>query len=143
MKWPWRKKRAGDERPESHRSGVWGERRAAEFLRRKGFRVIGTRVKVGTRDEFDVVARDGQVLVFVEVKTRRSEVYGRPMDAVDHGKRHVLSRAAVRYVQSLKRKQAPPFRFDVVEIVGRTGDPDPIVRHIENAFPLDSCYMVP
>ena len=45
-------------------TGLWGERVAAKALRKKGYRILGCRVRVGTRDEIDVVARDGKTLVF-------------------------------------------------------------------------------
>ena len=66
------------------KSGEWGEKVAADYLRReKHYRILGERVRVGRRDEVDLIARDGACLVFVEVKTRRSEVYGRPADSVE------------------------------------------------------------
>lgn len=124
------------------RTGVWGEAQAEHFLKAKGYRILGRRVSVSARDELDLVARDGEVLVFVEVKTRKSEEFGRPAEAVDRAKRHTVSRAAVRYLQRLKFPKIC-FRFDVVEVIGQDGDPDPVVRHIENAFTLDSRYTLP
>ncbi len=124
-------------------AGLWGERQAERALRAKGYRILGCRVRVGPRDEFDLVARDGDVLVFVEVKTRAGAGFGRPADRVDDRKRHTLSRAAVRY---LKRLKHPPhaFRFDVVEVLGAPeGAAAPEIRHLENAFPLDRLYRVP
>ena len=99
-------------------------------------------MRVGQRDELDVVARDGAVLVFVEVKTRKSEAFGRPLTAVDRAKRRALCRAAVRYLERLKYP-AVNFRFDVVEVIGEPGDGAPVVRHIENAFNLDRRYHLP
>ena len=126
----------------SEASGEWGEEEAERVLKKAGYKVLGRRVRVGTRDEIDLLARDGEALVFVEVKTRASESYGRPLSAVDRQKRHVLSRAAVRYLQRLKDPKVC-FRFDVVEVVGEPGDAFPLVRHIENAFPLDRRYNLP
>ncbi|MBI3986063.1 MAG: YraN family protein [Lentisphaerae bacterium] len=123
-------------------SGLWGERIAEDALKAKGFRILGRRVRVGRRDEFDLVARDGDTLVFVEVKTRESELFGRPMESVNAHKRHVLSRAAVRYLKAIKTRP-PSFRFDVVEVIGIPGEPPEEIRHIENAFPLDRRYRVP
>lgn len=129
--------------PDHLETGAWGERVAEDYLRGKGYRILGRRVRVGTRDELDLVARHGAQLVFVEVKTRSGEVFGRPLSAVDRGKRHTLSRAAVRYLQRLKDPRVC-FRFDVVEVIGRPGsDEPPLVRHIENAFPLDRRYALP
>jgi putative endonuclease len=123
-------------------AGRWGENVAARLLERSGFKILGRRVRVGTRDELDLVARDGSSLVFVEVKTRSSEIYGRPVSAVDRKKRHAMSRAAVRYLAKLRFPKVV-FRFDVVEVVGSPGTSDPTVRHIRNAFPLDRRYAPP
>ncbi len=123
-------------------AGLWGERQAERFLKAKGYRVIGRRVRVGRRDELDLVARDGKALVFVEVKTRAQEKFGRPSDAVTRRKRQVQSRAAVRYLKAAAQP-APCFRFDVVEVIGAVDAPRPLIRHIENAFPLDRRYRVP
>ena len=129
-------------RREHLETGKWGERTAARLLKKKGFKILGRRVTVGRRDEIDLVARDGKCLVFVEVKTRGSERFGRPAEAVDRAKRHTLSRAAVRYLQAAKAKPVN-FRFDVVEIVGSPMDSDPLTRHIEDAFALDARYSLP
>ena len=123
-------------------AGVWGEKTAARYLRRNGYRILGRRVRVGRRDEIDIIARHRKTLVFVEVKTRRSEFFGRPADAVDAHKRRVLSRAAVRYVGRLKNPRVF-FRFDVIEVIGRPGDRQPGINHIENAFTLDRRYTLP
>lgn len=122
-------------------TGLWGEREAELFLVAKGYRILSRRFRVTLRDEVDLVARDGEVLVFVEVKTRKTESYGRPLSAVDRKKRHVMSRAAVRYLQRLNKPVN--FRFDVVEVIGSRENGNPKIRHIENAFPLDRCYALP
>jgi putative endonuclease len=123
-------------------TGEWGESQAARQLEDKGYKILGRRVRVGRRDEIDLVARHGAVLVFVEVKTRRSENFGRPSASVDRGKRHALSRAAVRYLQRLADPRIA-FRFDVVEVIGECRGPNPVIRHIENAFNLERRYMLP
>ena len=121
--------------------GEWGEGVATEALKQAGLLILASRIRFGPREELDIVARDGETLVFVEVKTRRGETFGRPADFEDRKKRQVLSRAAVRY---LARTPSPrvSFRFDVIEIVGAPGD-EPEIRHIENAFSLDRRYMLP
>lgn len=110
-------------------------------MKAKGYKILGRRLRIGLRDEIDLIARDGEVLVFVEVKTRRTEAFGRPVESVDRRKRHALSRAATRYLARLR--QPVCFRFDVVEVVGRQGDATPTIRHIENAFMLDRRYQLP
>lgn len=127
--------------PSHLKAGRWGERVAERHLKKKGFKITGRRVRVGKRDELDLIAKAGSVLVFVEVKTRRNEDYGRPFSSVDAAKRKHLSRAAVAYLK--KENIKPEFiRFDVVEVIGEPGGASPEIRHIENAFPLDSAYRL-
>jgi putative endonuclease len=141
-RWGRRRDRAGAARDERDEAGRWGEEIAARRLRGQGFKVLGRRIRLGRREEIDIVARDGPALVFVEVKTRRSEEYGRPIESIGRAKRLRLSRAAIGYLHRLRRK--PDFiRFDVVEVVGRPGDADPVVRHIPNAFPLEGRLRFP
>jgi len=129
--------------PRHLETGKWGEKIAAKYLKKKGYKLLGERVHIGTRDELDLIARDGEILVFVEVKTRASEKYGSPASSVNRHKRHTLSRAAVRYIKKLRNPRIC-FRFDVVEVIGKLDAAEPpVVRHIENAFPLDACYTLP
>lgn len=131
---------ASPDRPDT---GLWGERVAERLLRTdRRMKILGRRVRVGRRDEIDLIARDGETLVFVEVKTRASENFGRPIESVRRDKRRNLSRAAMRYM--LARRERPAhFRFDVVEVVGSPDGPPPTVRHIPNAFPLEGRLRVP
>jgi len=61
---------------------------------------------------------------------------------VDNDKRHVMSRAAVRYLKKIKCSNVN-FRFDVVEVVGNKDAKPPLINHIENAFMLDRRYSIP
>jgi putative endonuclease len=107
-------------------------------------RIIGRRVRVGRRDELDLVGWDGDTLVFVEVKTRANETFGRPAAAVNTAKRRYLSRAALRYVQRRFPRHPPQFiRFDVVEVVGTPEGARPEVRHLKDVFPLQGSYRYP
>jgi putative endonuclease len=129
-------------REASHlQTGRWGERQALRFLRKLHYRVRGQRVRVGRHDELDIVAEHRGTLVFVEVKTRRDEKRGRPFAAVNTAKRKHLSRAAVTYLKTNKLRP-DHIRFDVVEVIGEPGGRPPEIRHIENAFPLDSAYRL-
>ena len=128
--------------PEEANTGRWGEDVAAQWLVGKGYAVIGKRVRPNRRDELDLVVQRGEHLVFVEVKTRRSERYGRPGAAVDARKRHSLCRAAAAYLRKSRYPKAY-YRFDVVEVVGQPGTDAPIVRHIEDAFRFESRYRFP
>jgi putative endonuclease len=122
-------------------TGIWGERQAERFLKREGYHILSRRFRVTARDELDLVARQKDILVFVEVKTRKSESFGRPLTSVNRQKRHVLSRAAIRYLTRLKHPVT--FRFDIVEVIGEEHAGAPLIRHIENAFLLDPCYVLP
>jgi putative endonuclease len=137
---------AADGRPAHLRTGQWGEEVAERFLVEKGWKILGRRVRPGRhggRDELDLIARaPEEVLVFVEVKTRRSETFGRPLAAITRRKRIALSRAAWKYLKRLKTKP-DYFRFDVVEVIGEPDGPVPVVRHIEAAFPMEGGRRIP
>lgn len=123
-------------------AGEWGEGVAVRALKELGLEILATRIRFGSREELDIVARDGETLVFVEVKTRGSESFGRPVAAVNKAKRDVLSRAAVHYMRRLGFPRVY-IRFDVVEVVGKPGNGSPNVRHLRNAFTLDPRYRLP
>lgn len=112
--------------------GDKGEEAAARFLRERGFTVLERNWRF-RQWELDIVCRDGDTLVFVEVKTRKIGGMGIPADALDHGKRTRLVKAASHY---LSRNDAwdEPCRFDFVAVVdcGTTMN----VEHVENAFDL-------
>jgi len=132
---------AAKREPDHLRTGRWGERQAARFLKANGWKIIGERVRAGKHDELDLIAKDRNAVVFVEVKTRKNEQFGRPFSAVNAAKRKRLSRAAIHY---LKKKKIEPeyIRFDVVEVIGEPKGQAPEIRHIENAFQLDSRYKL-
>ncbi len=128
--------------PAHLRLGEWGEAQAADYLRQHGMKILDTRVRMPRgKEELDLVAREQDVLVFVEVKTRSDERRGRPFAAVNRRKRHHLARAGLAYWRRLPQRPRY-FRFDVVEVVGRPGNTPPVIRHIRNAFTLPrSCRV--
>ena len=99
--------------------GPWGERWAVRLLRAEGCSILARNARPGHRDEIDIVAREGRVFLFVEVKTRRPGSPGRPLQAIDARKRAHLRRAARHW---LARHGLPAdgtrHRFDAVEVVG-------------------------
>jgi putative endonuclease len=135
----WGRRNAG---PAHLQSGEWGEDCACAHLRKAGLRILGRRVRVGRRDEVDILARDGDTLVFVEVKTRADESFGRPSQSVDREKRRNLSRAALRYMKAM-RSPPPYFRFDIVEVIGTAATGLRDLRHHANAFTVSAPYHVP
>lgn len=101
--------------PESARRGRLGERLAARFLRReKAFRIVTRNWRNG-RDELDLVCRDGEVLVFVEVRARAAGARVSGYHSVTRRKRAALLRACRAYMRRLRRPPAH-FRFDIVEV---------------------------
>lgn len=112
--------------------GKWGEAEAAEYLRRHGYVIRDTDWRFGKRD-LDIVAvtEDAQCLVFVEVKTRKSDKVQTPVQAVTRQKIRNLAIAANAYVKTV----AGDFqlRFDIISIVG-SKDKVEAIEHIEDAF---------
>lgn len=102
--------------------GRWGERVAAAFLHRCGYKVLFRNFRGSHGGEVDLVCRHGKVLVFAEVKTRKSDRYGRPSDAVTPAKQHLIRRGAKEWLQKLSIEDVPS-RFDVVEIMARPDAP--------------------
>ena len=108
--------------------GKWGEDQAADYLQRKGYTIIERDWKSGKRD-LDIIAQDGNVIVFVEVKTRRNRLYGEPEESVDYHKLQNLQQAISHYVKFKHIRQE--IRFDIISIVGTVGT-DPDIQHIQD-----------
>ena len=89
--------------------------------------------------EVDIVCRDGETLVFVEVKTRASVVFGRPVEAVNAPKQRLISRGAFAWLRLLDNPEIP-IRFDVVEVVIEPEQP-PRMNVIQDAFTLPAPYI--
>lgn len=113
--------------------GSWGEDRAVAYLKRCGLTILerNFRTPVG---EVDIIARYGKVLVFAEVKTRRSARFGSPLEAVGPVKQRQIIRAAQWYLTRHGGKLQP--RFDVIAVVPGAGD-SAAIEHVPNAFGID------
>jgi putative endonuclease len=124
-------------------SGGLGERLAAEWLaRERGFRIVtrNWRNPRDRREEIDLVCRDGEALVFVEVKARGADALVPGYHAVDRRKKRVLRRGIQTYLAQLREKPKT-FRFDVVEVaLSADGAAKPEILHFENV-PLFSKYF--
>jgi putative endonuclease len=112
--------------------GAEGERRAAAHLMRRGYRIVARNVRAGGI-EMDLIARRGSLVVFVEVKTRRSHRFGRPEDAVDSRKRARLIRGAAAWLHE-NRRGIRRTRFDVIVCECRSDERDWQLRHLKGAF---------
>jgi putative endonuclease len=139
MAWSWVRKLAV--RPTARISlGERGEEFAARHLRRQGYKILARRFK-SRAGEIDIVGRHKDWLVFVEVKTRNSDQYGAPSEAVNREKQKHMSKVALDYLRLLGN---PPihWRFDIVEVIWPDGADKPAdIRLIENAFDLSEPFV--
>ncbi|HOK78518.1 MAG TPA: YraN family protein [Verrucomicrobiota bacterium] len=119
--------------PPHLRLGLRGELVARQHLKKCGLKFLVANYR-SPRGEIDMVFRDGDCLVFVEVKTRSSEDWARPADAVNEEKRRRLSMAALDYLRRIGNPQIR-VRFDIVEVVFENSR-EPTIRHLPNAFSL-------
>ena len=107
--------------------GKWGENLAAEYLQDKGYEILERDWKSGHHD-LDIVAKEDDTLVVVEVKTRRNRLFGDPEEAIDYKKRMSLQSAINHYV---KTHRTNTVRFDIISIVGTIGS-KPEIDHIKD-----------
>ncbi len=114
-------------------SGAWGEALAAEYLRKKRYKIVavGYQCRFG---EIDIIAQDKKYLIFVEVKLRKNGSFAHAMEHVDVRKQQRLRTTAAMYL-SLNPTDLQP-RFDVVEIYADQGTntAHPEIIHLEDAF---------
>ena len=110
--------------------GNRGERKAASFLRRQGFRIIA-RQYANPHGEIDLIARDGDCIVFVEVKTRRSDAAGQPFEAVTREKQRKMTNTALVWLKRRKLLESRS-RFDVVSILWPEDSKVPEITHYKD-----------
>jgi putative endonuclease len=127
MRWPWLNRFSSP-----HSLGRRGEKAAARFLKKLGYKIVA-RGETVRGVELDLVAVDRRCVVFVEVKTRQSDDAGHPADAIDENKRRRLTRGALGFLRrhGLLGVSA---RFDVVAVHWPSGRRRPSVEHFIDAF---------
>jgi len=125
--------------PRHLRLGTRGEKLACQFLKRSGYKILYRNFRGRTGGEIDIVCRDGDTLVFVEVKTRTREDYGRPIESIDRDKRKRISRGGLAWLRLLNDPDIL-FRFDVVEVIIAKGA-KPRLELVRNAFALSEPYI--
>lgn len=129
----------GPARPWHLNRGTAGEKAARAHLERKGFKFLAANF-AASRGEIDLIFRDGECLVFVEVKTRSDESWTRPASAVSAAKRKSIARTAAEYLRLLKDPRVP-YRYDIVEVIM---DPETMaireIRHIEKGFTTEGLW---
>ena len=109
--------------------GSEGEDIAADLLKKKGYKIIRRNYKTPL-GEADIIVKDNNTIVFVEVKTRTSDTFGRPFEAVNYRKQEKFKKIALYYLKHNKIEL--PVRFDVVSILSKDGKAE--VNHIIEAF---------
>ncbi len=108
-------------------TGIKGETSAKEYLISKGYKVLECNYK-NNLGEIDIIAKQDNTLVFVEVKKRQSLKYGYPREAVNYYKQQKIRRVAMVYLKQIGLFDKIAVRFDVVDILGNK------ITHIQNAF---------
>lgn len=114
---------------EHNQIGAKGESLAVDLLRKNGYTILDENWRSG-RNELDIVARIGETMVFVEVKTRSTSFFGDPSEAVSSAKQKRIIQAANDYLD--KNEIELEARFDVISIV--TSAKEQILDHMEDAF---------
>jgi putative endonuclease len=109
--------------------GQQGEMLAADFLKQKDYIILHQNWRYG-RAEIDIIARQRHVIVFVEVKTRSTDVFDAPKDAVKRKKERLMIRAANAFMEQIGHEGA--IRFDIIGIVLHGNEPK--IDHLEDAF---------
>ncbi len=111
--------------------GQKGEELACRFLVNRGYKIISRNFKT-SHGEIDVIAKDNDTLVFIEVKTRESLEYGLPFESVNRMKRRKIANVAMMYLKKLR--ELPACRFDIVSIYHKKGNP--VFELIRDAFEI-------
>jgi putative endonuclease len=125
--------------PDHLRRGARGEKEACRFLRNHGYKILYRNFKTRGGGEIDIVCRDGDTLVFVEVKTRGDEEFGRPFESIDRHKQLRVSKGGLAWLRLLDNPDVG-FRFDVVEVLWPADGPARCVL-IQDAFELSQPYI--
>jgi len=112
-----------------HLFGSAGESAAAAYLKKKGYKILGQNYSC-RYGEIDLIAQKGRFVVFVEVKTRKSEQFAQAREFVTRAKQERIISAAMLWLQQNDTDLQP--RFDVIEVVGEGRQQQ--IRHIEDAF---------
>jgi putative endonuclease len=110
--------------------GELGERIAARYLERSGWRILARRFRSGRRD-IDLIAQHEDLIAFVEVKARSGDDFGDPVEAVDHRKQRELTKSAQTWIDRHGRA-GESYRFDVMGVLMK--ERRVFVRHVAGAF---------
>jgi putative endonuclease len=112
--------------------GEFGEELAARYLEGQGYRIVERNWRAGKAGEADIIAYEGPVLAFIEVKTRFDDSFGRPQSAITRRKQSQMARVAKMYLYKQELYGTVDCRFDVVAITFERGQP--VIELIRDAF---------
>ena len=118
---------------DSREKGNWGEEKAASYLRRRGYKIVDRNCRY-RQGEIDIVAEKNDIIVFVEVKTRKDASYAEAREFVTNAKQQRVIAAAQLWMQQHDCEMQP--RFDVIEVYAANGEKSLNVKinHLKNAF---------
>jgi len=115
---------------DSQRTGAMGETLARNYLQQQGYELLATNWRY-SKAEVDIIATDGEQLIFVEVKTRTTTAFGQPEEFVSPRQQERLVQAAIAYMEATSRECE--IRFDIISILWPPHDA-PRLRHLADAF---------
>ncbi len=118
--------------------GIYGEDTAVKYLEANGYTILTTnyRCKMG---EIDIIAADGDTIVFIEVKTRSTDKYGQPREFVNYSKQKKIIKTALHYIVN-KNLTDYMSRFDIVDILVDNNNSSNVITLIKNAFEYSGKY---
>ena len=114
------------------KTGKKGEALALAYIKEKGYEILATNWRY-RRSEIDIIAKDQKILVFIEVKTRSSDYFGKPESAVTNRKKQLLIDGGTAYMQEIMHTWE--IRFDIIAIVLRSENDVEIQHYIDAFFP--------
>lgn len=111
--------------------GAKGEKLACDYLSKKGFKILQTNWHASITGEIDIIAKDKDTLVFVEVKTRSTLDFGHPFEAINQKKVSQLRNLALAFIAQNSEKQEKSYRFDAIAVIL---NPEIQISHLENIY---------
>lgn len=111
--------------------GKLGEEFAEKYLKKQGYKILEKNYRYSRFAEIDIVAKDKDTIVFVEVKTRSDLTFGHPFEAINKTKLQHIFQAGLFYLQNTKEKHKN-YRIDIVAVVGKSEESSPKIEHLKN-----------
>ena len=108
--------------------GKKGEDTACEYLKKQGYKILERNFRYSRLSEIDIIAKEKDTIVFVEVKTRTSTTYGHPFEAISHNKLNNIFQAALKYLQTTTETHKN-HRIDIISVLGKDNVQ---IEHLKN-----------